>query len=182
MGIFAFWQPIILSAVLVFIVSAVIWMVMPWHRSDLKKTGHREEGIRAALGDLAPGTYLVPHCIDPEEFKKPENQQKFIDGPVAYVTVQEKGLPTMGDKLVKIFIFYLFVGGLCAYVLRHFGTPDMAYLQVFQLTGTVAWAAHGLAYVQESIWFARPWSTTLKNIFDALIYALLTGGTFGWLA
>jgi hypothetical protein len=28
---------------------------------------------------------------------------------------------------------------------------------------------------------ARPWSVTAKNLFDGLLYALVTGGTFGWL-
>jgi hypothetical protein len=33
----------------------------------------------------------------------------------------------------------------------------------------------------DSIWFFRHWSTSLKNVFDGLIYALLTGGVYGWL-
>ena len=32
-----------------------------------------------------------------------------------------------------------------------------------------------------SIWYGRKWSTTFKSTFDALIYAMLTAGTFGWL-
>ena len=28
---------------------------------------------------------------------------------------------------------------------------------------------------------ARAWSTTLKNVFDGLLYALVTAGAFGWL-
>jgi hypothetical protein len=32
-----------------------------------------------------------------------------------------------------------------------------------------------------SIWYRRQWGTTLRSNIDALIYALLTGGTFGWL-
>ena len=31
------------------------------------------------------------------------------------------------------------------------------------------------------IWYQRAWSTTVKNSFDGLIYALFTAGTFGWL-
>ena len=31
------------------------------------------------------------------------------------------------------------------------------------------------------IWFGRPWSGVFKGFGDALIYALLTGGAFGWL-
>jgi hypothetical protein len=32
-----------------------------------------------------------------------------------------------------------------------------------------------------SIWYARPWKTTLKYTFDGLIYAATTAATFSWL-
>ena len=38
-----------------------------------------------------------------------------------------------------------------------------------------------LALWQDSIWYKKKWSTTVKNTIDGLIYGLLTGGTFGWL-
>ena len=50
------------------------------------------------------------------------------------------------------------------------------------IAGAVAFVAYGIAYIQDSIWFGRPWPITARYIFDALIYGLLTGGTFGWLA
>lgn len=59
--------------------------------------------------------------------------------------------------------------------------PDADYLAVFRVAGTVAFVANSMALVPESIWFGRPWSITAKNFVDALIYALLTGGVFGWL-
>jgi hypothetical protein len=34
---------------------------------------------------------------------------------------------------------------------------------------------------QESIWAGRSWVVTFKHIFDSVIYAVLTAGTFGWL-
>ena len=45
----------------------------------------------------------------------------------------------------------------------------------------MAFACYAIAGWQDSIWFKRSWSTTLKNTFDGLIYALVTAGTFGWL-
>jgi len=48
MTIVALWLPILVSAVVVFFVSAIIWMAMPWHKSDFSKTSD-EEGARAAL-------------------------------------------------------------------------------------------------------------------------------------
>ena len=38
-----------------------------------------------------------------------------------------------------------------------------------------------LALPQISIWYKKNWTTTLKSVFDGLIYALLIGGVFGWL-
>jgi hypothetical protein len=33
----------------------------------------------------------------------------------------------------------------------------------------------------KSIWFGQPWSATVKDVLDGLIYGLLTAGVFGWL-
>jgi hypothetical protein len=41
--------------------------------------------------------------------------------------------------------------------------------------------AYGVANIANSIWKAQPWSNTIKEVIDGLIYAMLTAGTFGWL-
>jgi hypothetical protein len=41
--------------------------------------------------------------------------------------------------------------------------------------------SYGLGPVVNSIWKGQPWSVTLKEIFDGLVYGMLTAGTFGWL-
>ncbi len=180
MSIISLWLPILVSAVFIFITSAVIWMAMPWHKSDFRKAGD-EDAARAALKGSAPGQYMLPYCVDPKGLEAPGMKQKFIDGPLAYITVVPNGLPQMGKKLVLSFLYYIGVGILCAYFVTRTVAVDADYLAVFRIAGTVAWIAYGIAYVQDSIWFGRPWSLTLKGMFDALIYALLTGGVFGWL-
>ncbi len=181
MNIVALWLPILASAVIAFIASSVIWMVFKWHNSDFKKTAN-EEGVRDALKGADPGFYLLPHCLDPAEFKDPEVQQKFKDGPLGYITIVPSGLPTMGPKLVSQFLFFVFVGILCAYFVTFAVAPGADYLAVFRVAATVAFVAHGIAIIPESIWFGRPWPMTFKNLLDASIYGLLTGGVFGWLA
>lgn len=180
MTIMTLWQPILASAVLAFIAGAVIWMAMPWHKSDWSKATD-EDGVRAALKGLAPGQYNLPHCPDQNSFKNPEMQQKFKDGPLAFITVVPSGLPNMGPKLVIMFAYNLVVGVVCAYFVSRTAPPDADYLAIFRISGTVAFISYGMAYVQESVWFGRPWSATIKTFLDALIYAGLTGGAFGWL-
>ncbi len=181
MSIAALWLPILVSALLVLFVSAIIWMVMPWHKTDFTQCND-EEGVRNALRGHAPGYYLLPYVIDQKELKKPEVEQKFKDGPLAYITVIPNGVPNMGPKLVMSFLYYVVVGIICAYFVSRTAGPDASYLATFRIAGAVAFVAYGVAYFQESIWFGRPWSVTAKSLLDALIYGLLTGGTFGWLA
>ncbi|ANO51388.1 hypothetical protein [Woeseia oceani] len=181
MGIMSLWMPIIASAVLVWIVSAIVWMVMPWHKKDWSAVPN-ESGARAALKGLASGMYMLPYCTDPKQLDDPEVRKKYEEGPIAWITVAPNGLPKMGGKLLLSFVFYLLVGVVCAYILTRTGTALDDYLQVFRVAGTIAFISYSFAYVQESTWFQRPWSVTARNFLDALIYALLTGGVFGWLA
>ena len=58
-------------------------------------------------------------------------------------------------------------------------SADAAYVTVFRLTSTVAFA--GFAIWQNWIWYSRSLGYTIRTTIDGLIYALLTGGAFGWL-
>jgi hypothetical protein len=55
------WLPVLLSSVLVFIVSAIIHMLTPWHRSDYPRFANEDKVLDALrpLGIL-PGDYLMP--------------------------------------------------------------------------------------------------------------------------
>ena len=181
MTIMTLWQPILATTVITFIAGSVIWMFMPWHKSDWRKTSD-EEAVRAALKSTPPGMYTVPNCPDPAQFKEPDMQKKLIDGPQAFITVIPSGLPTMGSKLAMMFAYNLLVAVICAYIVSRTLAPGADYLAIFRIAGTIAFIAYSMAYVQESIWFGRRWSLTVKTFLDALIYAVLTGGVFGWLA
>lgn len=181
MSIADLWLPILVSAVFAWIASALIWTVMPWHKSDYAKTSD-EEGVRAALRGLSPGFYNVPHCLSQKELQEPGMQQKFKDGPLAYITMLPNGMPPMGRNMALMFVYFIFVGILCAYFVSRTTGPDATYLEVFRIAGCVAFIANGVGQYPDVIWFGRPWSNAIKVTFDALIYGLLTGGVFGWLA
>ena len=178
----ALWLPILLSAVAVFAASSVVWMLLPYHADDFEGLPD-EEAVREALSSPAPapGQYHVPHARDRDEYRTEEIQRKFEEGPVASITIMESAPPEMGKQFVQWFLYAAGVGLLAAYVAGRTLPPGAAYLDVFQITGTVAWAAYGVAYVGDSIWFGRPWSFSVKMVFDALLYGLLTAGVFGWL-
>ena len=116
-----------------------------------------------------------------KRMQEPEFVEKLKRGPVVIMTVIPNGPITMSKSLVQWFIYTLVVGALAAYVAGATLPAGTSYLSVFRVAGTTAFIAYAAGLWQQSIWYSRPWSTTLKHTFDGLIYALLTGGTFGWL-
>jgi hypothetical protein len=178
----ALWLPILLSAVIVFVISSIIHMVLSYHRSDFAKVP-REDDVMEALRpfEIPPGEYVIPCAGSSKEMSSPEYLDKTKKGPVAFMTVLPPGPPAMGASLVQWFLYSLIVGIFAGYITgRAFG-PGTDYLTIFRFSGTTAFACYAVALWQNSIWYKRKWSTTFKSTFDSLLYALGTGGAFGWL-
>lgn len=174
--------PILVSAVIVFVASSIIHMVLPYHRSDLRKLA-KEDDVLAALRRLSvpPGDYAAPHAASPAGMKDPAFIEKMHAGPVVLMTVSPGGPPAMGRSLALWFLYSIVVGVSAAYIAGRALGPGAHYLAVFRFVGASAFMGYSLALLQNSIWYRRNWGATAKSMFDGLIYALLTAGTFGWL-
>lgn len=174
--------PILLSAVLVFVASSIIHMLLPWHKSDCS-TLPSEDRLRDALRPLAipPGDYMVPRLGNAVDIRTPEFAEKLRQGPVLMMTVMPNGPFSMRRNLILWFLYCVAMGIFAAYVASRALPPGAPYLRVFQLAGAAAFGGYVLALWQMSIWYHRAWNTTIKTSIDGLIYALLTAGTFGWL-
>jgi hypothetical protein len=176
------WLPILLSAVAVFVVSSVIHMLLPYHRSDFAKLPD-EEALRNSMRPLniPPDNYIVPHAATLKEMDAAEHKRKLEEGPVALLLVQPTGPWSMGTRLGSWFAYCIIVGIVAGYVAGRALEPGAEYLDVFRFAGTAAFAAYALALPQNSIWYGLKWSTTLKSMFDGAVFALITAGMFGWL-
>ncbi len=175
------WLAIVLSSVLVFVASFIVWTMMPYHRSDYKPLPDEDAARQALGGNVPPGMYNIPNVPSRDALKDPAFAAKFADGPIGFLTVLPNGVPNMGKQLAIWFIYLLAVSGTVAYVASRTLDPGAEYLRVFQVVGTVAWLAYGASHISEAVWFGRPWSAIFKQLFDALIYGSLTAGIFAWL-
>ena len=176
------WLPVLVSAGIVFAVSSVIHMVLTYHKSDMGPLPD-EAGVADALRplDIPPGDYVIPHAADSREMGSAEYVEKMNKGPVAFLTVLPNQPLGMGKSLALWFGYSVVVGVFAGYAAGLALGPGAEYGAVFRIASTVAFAGYSLAILQNSIWWHRSWSYTLKTMFDGLIYALLTGGVFGWL-
>ena len=174
--------PIIVSAVIVFLASSILHMFLPYHRSDVAGVPN-EPGVMEALRrfNIPPGDYMMPRAASPKEAKEPAFVEKLKQGPVAIMTVLPTGPFSMGKSLGQWFVYCVVIALFAAYVASRTLPPGAPYLSVFRIVGTVAFIAFVGGLWQDSIWWNRKWSTTLKSTADGLVYALLTAGTFGWL-
>jgi hypothetical protein len=179
MPLFSLWIPVLVSAVVVFVISSILHMALTYHRADYKRLPN-EDAVRDALGkgSLAPGLYQLPYCASMKEMQDAGHKAKYEQGPVGVVTIVRNGMPAMPKHLGQWFVFSVFVSFTSAYVARHTLHPGDDGMLVTRITGTVAFAAYGLTNVLDSIWKGQPWSNTGRSLIDGAIYAVATGATF----
>ncbi|MYD12087.1 MAG: hypothetical protein F4X00_00570 [Gemmatimonadetes bacterium] len=175
--------PIFVAAVLVFVASSVIHMFIGYHRNDRRAVPDENGAMDALRGlGLEPGNYAIPHAGSMEVMKSDEFQEMARRGPSAFLTVLPPNPQArMGRQLLQWFVYCLVVGLITAFVCVMALGPGEEYLTVFVLASTAAFMGYAMALAQDAIWSFQGWAATARSMFDGLIYALLTGGAFGWL-
>ena len=177
----ALWLPIVLSAVVVFIGSSIVWMVLKYENADWKAIPGEDQFLEAVrkLNLPAPGQYVFPHMMGSADAQTA--MKKAEQGPSGVLLLRKPMKWSMAPMLVKAFIFYLVVSFFTAYVASHARGRGADYLKVFQVAGTAAFMGYGLGVFVDAIWWGRTWTSAFKTAFSGLIYGCLTAGTFGWL-
>jgi hypothetical protein len=178
----ALWLPILLSAVVVFIISSLIHMVIRWHAPDYRAFSN-EDAVREVIraGNPAPGQYVVPHCKDMKEFASETMVKKYADGPVGHFRIGPNGQPNMGVYLGIWFLYSLVIAALSGWLAAKVYGLDAPALGAAKLAGVISFIACGFGTIPESIWVLRPWASTAKYLLDAALYALGTAAVFYWL-
>ncbi|HYC72532.1 MAG TPA: hypothetical protein VEB66_15085 [Opitutaceae bacterium] len=176
------WLPILLSAVVVFVISSLVHMVFKWHAADYGRF-ENEEAIRVAIRGAhpAPGRYVIPFCGGMKDMASEAMKQKYAEGPVGHVTMLPNGQPNMGKYLGMWFLLSVLVSAVAAFLaVKAYGLGAPA-LGAAKMAGAVAFVGYGFGTLQESVWMGRPWSATIKYLIDAALYAVGTAAVFYFL-
>ena len=147
------WLPILLSAVFVFIASALINMLLKfWHAPDYHGFANEDE-VAAAIrkgGATGPATYAIPYCKGPEAMKDPAMQEKFKQGPVAHVNIRASVPMSMGPMLGQWFVFCLLVSVACAGLAAHALPPHPDAHVAFHTIGVAALLGYSFGEIPSS--------------------------------
>ena len=178
----ALWLPILLSAIVVFSVSAMVWMVLPHHKSDFAAAEDEDALMDAVRNSVAgPGMYSFPWPRDSERNSE-AYRDRLAAGPVGVLRVRDpQSVLDMKPAMAKSFLLQLVVGVFVAFLAARTLQQGASFHAVFHVVGTAAFLSHGFIGFQESIWFGLPGRVAFKYALDGLLYALLTAGIFGWL-
>jgi len=171
----------VLSSVFIFIASSVIWMVLPYHKADIRKLPD-ESGFLSALKsqNIPAGVYMWPNCCDSTEMKSDDFKQRYDAGPWGSINVLAKK-PNFARNMLLTFVFYLVVGVFVAYITSEARPFGANYLSVFQVAGATAILAYCAGGIPGAIFMGTPPRFIMTSLLDGVIYGLITAGTFGWL-
>ena len=141
----------------------------------------KKEKMLQAIRDqkLETGMYVYPMC-DHKRMKDPDMVAKLKAGPWGYI-IASSTPPNMGLSLGMWLVNLLLLSTGIAYLASKAFLPSASYMKVFTFVAIAAFIGHGGGILTDSIWKGRPWKAMPSTVFDALVYALLTAGTFGWL-
>ncbi len=177
------WLPILATSAALFVVSAIIWMAMPHHKSDLKGVEDEDgfmDAVRKFVG-VGPGYYYFPFAKW-EQAAAEEYRAKVKAGPVGILRVRDpEAVLNMRSSLIKSFVYYLVVSIVIALLASPALPPGTGFATIFHTTGLAALLAYGFIGVQDSIWFGLPARVAFKYAVDGVVYAVVTGALFGWL-
>ena len=152
----ALWIPIVLSAVIIFVASSIMHILLPYHRGDYKKLPEEDKvlpALRAA--GLTRGLYVFPFSSH-KEMKSPAIVEKYDRGPVGMMTIFPTGTPIIAKFMGLWFIYCLIIAFFVAYLAAHTIAPGTDYLAVFRVVGTAGFLAFGLGTLSNGIWKGMP--------------------------
>jgi hypothetical protein len=181
-GLSALWIPIVVSAVFVLIALLLIHGLLGWHKDDMTAVPGEAQVMEALRGlNVQPGDYRFPYARTTAEMTAPEFVEKMKQGPVGIMSVWPNGEINMGKLLGQWFVYSLLIGVLVAYITGRTHGPGAPFLEVFRVSGAVSFCCYVVAHWQNWIWWGKSTRFTVTNSLDGIIYALITGATFGWL-
>ena len=173
--IMALWFPVLATAISVFFVSFLCWMVLPHHRKDIQALPD-EKPIFEAIRSLAvpPGLYMWPNCADPADYRSKAFIARFREGPWGTITISPTK-PNFRKNLLVTFVVFFSVA-IGSGLLIHWGLGyGGTFMEVFPPAATMAFLAYGLGPICGATFLGKPLRFMITDFADGILMALTNG-------
>jgi hypothetical protein len=183
------WLPILVSGAVVWITSAVAWMVIGHHKKDRDAIpGGREQELMDTITrmNIGPGNYGFPDFCQHDNLPRKERMEAmkalYDRRPMGLLRVW--GEMNMGANMLLTFVFYLVTSAVIGYLgwaaLPHSGGGAL-FGKVFQVLGTAGILAYCFASFPGDLWFQKKKRAMAMDLIDGIVFGLITGAVFAWL-
>lgn len=168
--VWSLFLPIVLSAIALFFASFLSWMVVKLHKPDWKPLPNEDDVMQAAKeGNLPVGSYVFPHCSNPEEMKSEAYKKKMLEEPSGVMTIFPRG-ESMGRNLGLTFALFLGVSFCIGYLATLALEPGAGFNDVFRFVATAGIVTFLVGIVQHAIWFRI---RIVGHVIESVVYALI---------
>jgi len=160
------WLPVIAAAIGVFIASSITHMVLPYHRTDVRKLPtDKEDLVLDALQRIAvaPGDYAVPHAGSSAGMRDPAFIAKATKGPLAFMTLAPGAAPTMGPYLALWFVYCLVVCTCTALLVWQIIGPGGPPRLAFHYGGLIGFLAYVMALRHTRFGYGGGWGRRSRS-------------------
>jgi hypothetical protein len=142
-----------------------------------------EDKVMDTLRSLTvpPGEYRFPFGFTTREMEAPEFIAKMKAGPVGVMTIRPNGELPFGRMMGLWFVYSVLISSIAACVAGAIHGRGAPFEGVFIITSIIAFCCYVVAHWQNWIWWGRSTRITLTYSVDGLLYAIVTGATFGGL-
>jgi hypothetical protein len=176
-GLAELWLPILVSAVAVFIASAIIWMALKYHDKDIQTMPQESEFLDAIRPmNIKAGLYMFPGCHG-VDLKSEPYLSNWKNGPWGIITIAGKQ-PNFGLNLLRCFISYLVISALVGYLTGIGMAPGAEYMDVFRVAATAALLGHCFGGLANDFFLGKPTRFIITGLIDGVVFALITAGIF----
>ncbi len=157
----------IAGGVVLFVYSAISWMVLPWNEGALKAFPNQHAVVEAMSQIPEAGIYTYP-APDTDM-----SNAAALKGPSVFAAVRPVIGPPMGQAMAIGFLIDLLAGVLAAWLLSK--ATGLSYWRKVCFTATLGLLA--ALFVQASAWnwFGYPAHFTLVSILDTTLSFALAG-------
>lgn len=170
------WKPILVSTVVLFMLSFLVWALLPFHKKDHKRLENQAE-LQQAIRDLAikPGVYFFPSPKPGEKMDK----EAWMRGPSGLLTIMKP--PSMAGNMLATAGVLLCVAIGAAYIGYFALGRNADFWRVFQIMTSVGIVAFCFSPLPNMIWFqSRHWAK-LMVVVDGVLYGVALGFVFAWM-